>query len=173
MPTPVIKSLASQMGIPLADAEEKWELSKKIAKKKGKEDNWEYIMGIFKKMIGESLVKENQRVLAGIYESEEEVEGVYRKYMDTVNMTLSELKKWASTKCSKEASLDRGPVNRNLELLSTDKKDWTRKHVNWANKTISFVNRMKSVEQGEKISKECPYSNRDVSLMNWAYDPSK
>lgn len=103
---------------------------------------------------------------------EEIVNEVYAKYHKTVNMSYSELKAWSETECSKKASLDRGPINRNLNLLSKKKADWGADEVKSANRTISFVSRMKNMEQGEPVSKDCP-SKRDISLKNWAYNPNK
>lgn len=103
---------------------------------------------------------------------EEIVNEVYAKYHDTVNMSYSELKTWSETDCSKKASLDRGPINRNLNLLSKKKDEWGAAEVKSANRTISFVSRMKNMEQGEPVSKDCP-SKRDISLKNWAYNPNK
>ena len=97
---------------------------------------------------------------------------VYGKYRDAVNMSASELQTWSETECSKKASISRGPIKRNLELLRTKKANWTNKHIRWANRTISFVSRMKNMPNGEPVSKECP-SKRDISLKNWAYDPNK
>ncbi len=102
----------------------------------------------------------------------ETVDEVYSKYHDTVNMSYSELKAWSETDCSKKASLDRGPVTRNLNLLSKKKSEWGANEVKSANRTISFVSRMKNMEQGEPVSKNCP-SKRDISLKNWAYNPNK
>jgi|GEM_PF-4653394 hypothetical protein len=103
----------------------------------------------------------------------EERDEIYRKYHAAVNMTHSELKDWAANPCSRKASLDRAPINRNLELLSTKKSDWTEKHLKWANKTIAFIGRMSKAEQGKHVSKACQISRRDISLKNWAYDPGK
>lgn len=100
------------------------------------------------------------------------IDEVYAKYHDTVNMSYSELKAWSETDCSKKASLDRGPITRNLNLLSKKKADWGANEVKSANRTISFVSRMKNMEQGEPVSKDCP-SKRDISLKNWAYNPNK
>jgi hypothetical protein len=100
------------------------------------------------------------------------IDEVYSKYHDTVNMSYSELKAWSETDCSKLASLDRGPINRNLNLLSKNKSDWGADEVKSANKTISFVSRMKNMEQGKPVSEKCP-SKRDISLKNWAYNPNK
>lgn len=100
------------------------------------------------------------------------VDEVYAKYHDTVNMSYSELEAWSKTECSKLASLDRSPINRNLNLLSKKKSDWGANEVKSANRTISFVSRMKNMEQGEPVNKTCP-SKRDISLKNWAYNPNK
>lgn len=100
------------------------------------------------------------------------VDEVYAKYHDTVNMSYSELEAWSKTDCSKLASLDRSPITRNLKLLSTKKADWGASEVKSANRTISFVSRMKNMEQGEPVNNKCP-SKRDISLKNWAYNPNK
>jgi hypothetical protein len=100
------------------------------------------------------------------------IDEVYSKYHDVVNMSYSELKAWSETECSKLASLDRSPITRNLNLLSKKKSEWGANEVKSANRTISFVSRMKNMEQGEPVSKTCP-SKRDISLKNWAYNPNK
>jgi hypothetical protein len=97
---------------------------------------------------------------------------VYAKYHDTVNMSYSELEAWSKTECSKKASLDRSPISRNLKLLSKKKSDWGASDIKSANRTISFVSRMKGAEQGKPAVQGCP-SKRDISLKNWAYNPSK
>lgn len=97
---------------------------------------------------------------------------VYAKYHDVVNMSYSELEAWSKTDCSKLASLDRSPITRNLNLLSKKKSEWGATEVKSANKTISFVSRMKNMEQGQPVSDKCP-SKRDISLKNWAYNPKK
>ena len=100
------------------------------------------------------------------------IDEVYAKYHNLVNMSYSELKAWSETDCSKKASLDRGPINRNLNLLSKKKAEWGADEVKSANRTISFISRMKNMEQGKPLSKDCP-SKRDISLKNWAYNPNK
>jgi HK97 family phage portal protein len=102
----------------------------------------------------------------------EQVDEVYAKYKSITNMSYSELEAWSNTECSKKASLDRSPITRNLRLLSKKKEDWTTKDAEDANRTISFVSRMRGAEQGEPAAEGCP-SKRDISLKNWAYDPSK
>ena len=106
----------------------------------------------------------------------EEIAMRYDDYMSAVNMTFSELKAWAETECSTLASLDRSPIERNLELLSTNKDEWTTKHFDWAGKTIAFINRMRENTAGDLLTdsngNDCG-SKRTISLKNWAYDPNK
>lgn len=106
----------------------------------------------------------------------EEIAARYDDYMSAVNMTYSDLKAWAETECSTLASLDRSPIERNLELLSTNKDEWTNKHFEWAGKTIAFINRMRENTAGDLLTdsngNDCG-SKRTISLKNWAYDPNK
>lgn len=106
----------------------------------------------------------------------EEIASRYDDYMSAVNMTYSELKAWSETECSTLASLDRSPIERNLELLSTNKDEWTNKHFEWAGKTIAFINRMRENTAGDLLTdsngNDCG-SKRTISLKNWAYDPNK
>ena len=103
----------------------------------------------------------------------DECNEVYAKYKKETNMSYKELKAWSENPCSKKASLNTGPIKRNLELLSTKKESWTKKHVTWANKTIAFNSRMQKMPKGKPVSKDCDISKRDISLKNWAYDPNK
>jgi hypothetical protein len=57
LPAPVLQGLAKQAGITLAKAEEYWDKAKKLAKDQGHEDDYAYIVGIVKKMMG--LTKES------------------------------------------------------------------------------------------------------------------
>lgn len=106
----------------------------------------------------------------------EEIAMRYDDYMSAVNMTFSELQAWSETECSTLASLDRSPIERNLELLSTNKDEWTNKHFDWAGKTIAFINRMRENTAGDLLTdsngNDCG-SKRTISLKNWAYDPNK
>jgi len=108
--------------------------------------------------------------------TQEEIEARYDDYMNAVNMTYSELKAWSETECSQLASLDRGPINRNLELLQTNKADWNDSHYEDAGKTIAFINRMRENLVGDILEDSngnvCG-SKRTISLLNWAYDPNK
>lgn len=108
--------------------------------------------------------------------TQEEIDARYDDYMSAVNMTFSELQAWSETECSTLASLDRSPIERNLELLSTNKDEWTTKHFDWAGKTIAFINRMRENTAGDLLTdsngNDCG-SKRTISLKNWAYDPNK
>ena len=108
--------------------------------------------------------------------TQEEIDARYDDYMNAVNMTYSELKAWSETECSQLASLDRGPINRNLELLQTNKADWNDSHYEDAGKTIAFINRMRENSAGDILEDSngnvCG-SKRTISLLNWAYDPNK
>lgn len=103
------------------------------------------------------------------------VDQVYKKYHSLVNMSHSELLEWSKTECSNKASLDRSPIKRNLHLLSTPKDEWGNKEVSWANMTIGFISRMSKNNSGKIVCKQGgrEYSKRDISLKNWAFDPSK
>lgn len=102
-----------------------------------------------------------------------EIEKVYVEYNNAVNMTYSQMKKWAENPWSRKASLTRGPVNRNLRLLGKKKSEWTSKDVQNAKKTIAFNSRMKEVESGKPVNKNIPLSKRDISLRNWAWNPRR
>jgi hypothetical protein len=121
-----------------------------------------------------SLIDELAQLLS--LATQEEIEARYDDYMKAVNMTYSELKAWGETECSTLASLDRGPINRNLELLQTNKDQWTEKHYTNAGKTIAFINRMRENSAGDILEDSngnvCG-SKRTISLLNWAYDPNK
>jgi HK97 family phage portal protein len=117
-------------------------------------------------------LEEEERAIFEYITKDEELDEVYSKWRDTVNMSASELRAWAKTDCSKRASLSRAPINRNLTLLETKKADWTKAHMKSANRTISFVSRMKGMPKGKPVVQGCP-SKRDISLRNWAFNPDK
>lgn len=101
-----------------------------------------------------------------------EIIETYKKYKRAVNMTSGELITWSRTVCSRKASLDRTPIIRNTILLSKPLMDWGIREMKMANKTIAFISRMRKVRPG-RIIKECGLSKRDISLMNWGYNPKK
>jgi hypothetical protein len=100
-----------------------------------------------------------------------ELDAVYAKYHQTVNMSASQLKSWAESDDSKKASLDRSPIKRNLRLLSKPKDEWTQADIRDTNRTVSFVSRMKGAEKGKPVDAKTKLSKRDISLRNWAYNP--
>jgi HK97 family phage portal protein len=102
----------------------------------------------------------------------EELDEVFAKWRASVNMSASDLKAWRDNECSRKASLNpTAVIDRNLRLLETKKADWDGTHVRAANRAISFIARMRKMEQGEPVG-DCP-SKRDISLKNWAFDPGK
>lgn len=52
MPTPYLKKVAKETGIPLAQVEDKWHQAKQKAFEEGHRDEYGYIVYIFKNMIG-------------------------------------------------------------------------------------------------------------------------
>lgn len=62
MPTPIIKTFAKETGKSLAEVEKLWDESKELAKQKGLDDNYAYIVGILKNKlgIGESMSRARQ-----------------------------------------------------------------------------------------------------------------
>jgi hypothetical protein len=109
-----------------------------------------------------------------IEELQEDLDEVYSEWSDTVNMTASELRRWSGNPCSREASLDPTEViERNLNLLETNKSDWGEDEIEDANRTISFINRMKPNSPDGDASdgaNGCP-TEWAISLLNWAYNP--
>lgn len=104
---------------------------------------------------------------------QEELDEVYASWRESVNMSASELREWRDNPCSRKASLNpTAVIDRNLRLLETKKEDWDGTHVRSAKRTISFIARMRRMEQGDPVSEGCP-SKRDISLKNWAFDPGK
>ena len=103
--------------------------------------------------------------------TQEQINKVYDKYKAKTNMTFTELLIWSKNPVSKLASLDRSPIGRNLRLLGKSKYNWSVKDVEDANKTISFISRMRKVKSGKKITEKL--SKRDISLLNWGFNPYK
>ena len=103
--------------------------------------------------------------------TQKEIDRVYSKYKYKTNMTFTELLIWSKNPVSKKASLDRSPIRRNLRLLSKPKNKWNVSDVTDANKTISFISRMRKVKSGKKVDGKL--SKRDISLLNWGYNPFK
>ena len=102
-----------------------------------------------------------------------ELDKVYSEYKKSVNMTYTQMKKWAANPWSRKASLTRRPVNRNLRLLKKPKSEWDSRDIRDAKKTIAFNSRMKKISKGKPVSKDIPLSKRDISLRNWAWNPNK
>lgn len=103
----------------------------------------------------------------------------YTAFRNTVNMSASEIARWGESECSNLASRpeDGGQGGqrvreRVIKLLETPRSDWGQDEFRMAGRVINFVSRMRGNEQGEPAKEGCP-SKRDISLMNWGYNPNK
>lgn len=104
--------------------------------------------------------------------SQKELDKVYKKYKGSVNMTFTELKIWSKNPKSKEASLSREPIKRNLRLLSKKKSDWSIKDIKEANMVISYLARAKKIKRASGIPRN-ELTKNEKALRNWAFDVFK
>jgi hypothetical protein len=146
------------------------------------EDTYESAFRIAGRLLNEEFGSdvEVEMTAQSLYESviieelQEDLDEVYSEWSDTVNMTASELRRWSGNPCSREASVDpEAVIERNLNLLETNKEDWGEDEIEDANRTISFINRMRPNEPDGDASdgaNGCP-TDWAISLLNWAYNP--
>lgn len=52
MPAPLVKSLAAKAGVSADEAEKRWDKAKARAKEQSREGEYDYVTGIFKRMLG-------------------------------------------------------------------------------------------------------------------------
>lgn len=107
--------------------------------------------------------------------SMDELDEVYSEWRDAVNMTASELRRWSTNPCSRQASQDpEAVIERNLRLLERNKDEWTTGDIEDAKRTVSFISRMADEENRPDSPADgangCP-SDWAISLLNWAYNP--
>jgi hypothetical protein len=69
MPTPALKSLADKAGISMDKAEKYWEKAKQLASEEGHEEEYDYITGIVKKMMGISESKLADSIIFSVSET--------------------------------------------------------------------------------------------------------
>lgn len=107
--------------------------------------------------------------------TQKEINKVYSKYKKAVNMTATELRIWSKNSLSRQASLSREPITRNIRLLSKPKTKWTQTDLRDANKTISYLARAKGIERIYKKNnpKDKSLTKNRLALRNWAYDVFK
>lgn len=98
-----------------------------------------------------------------------ELDKIYAKYKKVTNMSATELKIWSRNPKSKEASLSRSPIKRNIRLLSKNKNDWTSKDIKDAKRTISYISRAKGIEKTYRAKRNELTKNR-IALRNWGFD---
>lgn len=104
--------------------------------------------------------------------SQKDIDKVYRKYKNATNMTFTELKIWSKNPKSKDASLSRQPIKRNLRLLFKNKDTWTAKDIKDANKAISFLARAKKIPRKMGVPRN-QLTKNEKALRNWAFDVFK
>jgi hypothetical protein len=100
--------------------------------------------------------------------SPQQKDEIYGKYQDATNMGYSELLEWSKNPCSREASIGRTAIKRNLRLKSKNKEDWTLQDYKDANKSISYLARAKKIKSSNKVG--CGYTKNEIALKNWAFD---
>jgi HK97 family phage prohead protease len=103
----------------------------------------------------------------------------YTAFQNSVNMSAQEIQKWGESECSNLASRpeDGGQGGqrvreRVIKLLETPRSDWGQTEFRMAGRVVNFISRMRGNEQGEPAKEGCP-SKRDISLLNWGYNPNK
>jgi HK97 family phage prohead protease len=103
----------------------------------------------------------------------------YNAFHNSVNMSADEIRRWGNSECSNLASRpeDGGQGGqrvreRVIKLLETPRADWGQTEFRMAGRVVNFVSRMRGNEQGEPAREGCP-SKRDISLMNWGYNPNR
>lgn len=94
------------------------------------------------------------------------------RYFRLTNMSYSELKKWSKDPCSRKASLDRRPINRNLYLIKKPVLKWNIRDARNALQTVSFIRRMSRIKAGKRVP-GCGISKKAISLKNWGFDMNK
>ena len=104
--------------------------------------------------------------------AQDELDKVYSKYKDKVNMTYTELLIWSKNPASKLASLDRSPIRRNLRLLRKPKYKWLSYDIDDANKTISYIARAKKIKRAKGYKRNELTPNM-IAMRNWGYDVFK
>jgi len=103
----------------------------------------------------------------------------FASFSNSVNMSASEISRWGQSECANLASRPEngglGAENvrqRVIKLLQTPKSKWGKGEYRVAGRVINFISRMRGTEQGEPAKDGCP-SKRDISLMNWGFNPNK
>lgn len=101
-----------------------------------------------------------------------EIDLYWKRYNQEKNMSCGELKEWAKSPCSKEASIGRAAIKRNIKLSCTPKMQWDNELLKEAKKAYSYLKRAKKIKGGEKVG-GCGLTKNQIALKNWAFDPTK
>jgi hypothetical protein len=100
-----------------------------------------------------------------------ERETIYRQFTAAVDLTAAELRAWGEHRCSDEASINPEKIRaRVLELLTTDREDWSGAEFDDARILAEFVAGMREADPGDPPADGCP-PERDVALLNWGHRP--
>lgn len=103
---------------------------------------------------------------------QKEIDKTYDKYYKSINMTFTELLLWSRNPKSREASLSREPIRRNLSLLKKRKWQWKTQDIEKANKTISYLARAKKIKRA-KGYKRNELTPNEIALRSWGFDAFK
>ncbi len=95
-------------------------------------------------------------------------EDICSKFNEAVNMSVDEIKAWKEAGCT-FASLTTLPTNRVLSLKAKAQKDWTDEDYAQARRVVRFVTKASKMKDGQNVSRDCPFSRRQVSLRNWGH----
>jgi len=111
---------------------------------------------------------------------------IHDELANATNMTVGELrdlkesKNWEIYGEQKSGGEDLNkPVDDMIRLLETPASEYEDTNdgfneVEEANQALSFLGRMKGVEDGEPMpNSDPPMSKRDMSLLAWGYDPDE
>lgn len=97
----------------------------------------------------------------------EEINNIYKEYKDITNLSCNRFKRWSKNPCSYKASLSREPIKRNIQLLCKSKSRWDSKDIEYAKRTINYLQRSSGITGG-KIVEGCGKTKNEIARMNWA-----
>ena len=113
-----------------------------------------------------------------------EKKAIYDKWKNLVNMSASELERYANSKDGKESGLSIEEANKLgissgqesaqwiIKMKRTNWKKWTPEMWKWANKQISFISRMRGVK-GDLVNEKKRRTPKFKALLIWGHNPRK
>jgi len=100
-----------------------------------------------------------------------ELDSVYTRYKQSVNMSYNELLRWSKNPLSLKAGLTRQPIRTNLRLLNKNKSEWTKRDIQNAKKSISYLARAKKIKSKNFVIPNLTMNH--IALRNWGFDVLK